>query len=789
MNIGRLTSWLDALSGNGLRLRHRSLIVTWLPLLAATACVAWLWSWQTQIQELDIQGRRSVSALAADNDLIRDLLEAHNKLYGFALTGDRSSLVLIRRALGDAGPKLVTLRALSLDDRGQRRRLLEILRKAARIRNVQYALAQDRNEPRSHVVARLQKSGRSMDALIASVLFFRNIERQALRRRDGQLSKFWIVFRATMILSIFGLVGVILGTMALFQYGLVGRLRKLAETAHLVATGEDLGAPLPGSDEIADLDRDFRRMARAVRDRERELVRYELLSRHTRDAVLFINRTNGRLLDFNQAAPKLYGYPPEEFAELSVWDLRVPHEHDVVNRLPEDADERGTVYEATARRKDGSMFPVEGAVRTATLDAEQIVIAVVRDISERRRADEMRLARDKAVSASKFKSDFVAMMSHEIRTPINGVIGMAELLLRTRLDEEQHEYAAVISESAQSLLYIINDILDFSKIEAGKLQLEELAFDPAATVESIVGSLAPEAKKKGIRLETQLSSDFPPGVVGDPCRLKQVFWNLVGNAVKFTDAGSVTVAAEAERTSDDEVIARFTIRDTGVGISREAQKRLFEPFAQGDGSTTRRFGGTGLGLLIARRLVALMGGALKVMSEEGVGTVVSFVIAFKTAMPKKERVAEEAELAGIATVRGIAAMPHRVLLVEDNEINQRVVQRQLAVLGYNCALANDGRDGVARARSDHFDLILMDCNMPTMDGYAATRAIRALRKSINKAIPIVALTANAMEQDRQRCLDAGMNDYVSKPLSLESLRHILDRWLVPIKEEVACKPS
>src|SRR6202162_2733226 len=617
MNAGRFNAWFEAASGSGLRLQYRLLIVTWLPLLFATAIVACLWSWQSPTQQADLRGRQSGAVLAASNDLIRDILEANEGLYAFTLTGRRSSLAAIHSALGDGNARLSALRSLPLDDPAQSRRLRGIVKDAEQIWNVQFALARTEGGQKSREATRLRATDASMHALVGSVLVFRNIERAALRRGNERLSAFWTILRTTLVLSSLGLIVLIVGLFALFQNGLVCRLRKLAKTTDLAVRGGDLGSPLGGSDEIADLDRHLRRMACAARDRERDLARYELLCRHMSDGVLFIKRSDGTILDFNRAASQLYGYPREEFARLTVWDLRVAEEHDTFDWFAEAAGQRGTIYEATARRKDGSTFPVEGAVRTATLDYEQIVIAVVRNVSERRRMDEMRQARDKALAASKFKSAFVAMMSHEIRTPINGVIGMSELLLRTRLDDEQREYAAAVSESAQTLLLIINDILDLSKIEADKLELEMMAFDPGATVETIIGSLAPEAQRKGITLEAHLASDLPRGVVGDPCRVKQILWNLVGNAVKFTNAGSVTMCATAEYVGDpagggQDVVISFTARDPGIGITREAQAKLFEPFVQGDESTTRRYGGTGLGLSISRRLVALMHGQLDV---------------------------------------------------------------------------------------------------------------------------------------------------------------------------------
>jgi PAS domain S-box-containing protein len=526
----------------------------------------------------------------------------------------------------------------------------------------------------------------------------------------------------------------------------------------------------------------FRGMARVVREREHEFARYELLCKFAGVAILFIDGSDGKILDVNDAAVELYGFSREEFLALNVSALRAPEDRIAQLEMLRGAEHAVMVYEAVGLRKDGQSVPIECSVRTAMLDGKQIVIGVVRDITERRRADEMRLARDRAIAASKVKGEFLAMMSHEIRTPINGVIGVAELLMASSLTHEQREYASTVSESAETLLRIINDILDFSKIEAGKLVLETSALRPERLVEGVTSLLGRDAQKKGVTLHAWISPHVPAVVWGDQCRVRQVLWNLVGNAVKFTDHGEVCITVDVDHVYCDGILARFTVRDTGVGISLRTQQELFEPFVQGDESTTRRFGGTGLGLSIARRLVRLMGGELTLTSREGEGTSATFTTPFK-ARPElgtapvddlQENAGSEQSLSG-----------RRILLVEDNEINRRVASRQLARLGCDIVLAHNGREGVTHSKREVFDVILMDCNMPEMDGYAATRAIRAFEeRRKRRQTPIVALTANAMEHDRRRCLDVGMNDYLSKPLTLATLQRTLERWAAQHPEEV-----
>jgi len=507
------------------------------------------------------------------------------------------------------------------------------------------------------------------------------------------------------------------------------------------------------------------------------------------DSVLFIDPVDGTILDHNQAAADLYGYSSDELRYHRVWDLRLPEDKGLLGELglalkDSAAETNGISYEATALRKDGSTFPFEGFLRVAALGREKIIISVVRDVSESRRLDEMRRDRDKAVADSKFKSEFVAMMSHEIRTPMNGIIAMTELLLRGKLDSGQRDCATVVSDSAQALLRIVNDILDLSKIEARKLEFETVPFDPRATLLSVISSLALDAKKGGIALVSEISPDLPSSILGDPTRIKQILWNLVGNAVKFTERGSVSIKACAEQVTDGEVSLSFEVRDTGIGISPTAQAALFQPFAQADMSMSRRFGGTGLGLSVAHRLVTLMRGSIDVSSEQGVGTTVTVVLPFQTGNPQKSGSTDELALpADSATFAATAS--YRILVVEDNEINRRVVERQFSVLGYECMMAEHGRAALQLVRNQTFDMIFMDCNMPEMDGYEATRAIRELERDSGRHTPIIAFTANAMAQERQRCAEVGMDDYVSKPLMLAALRGVLESWLAPHKESAA----
>ena len=379
-----------------------------------------------------------------------------------------------------------------------------------------------------------------------------------------------------------------------------------------------------------------------------------------------------------------------------------------------------------------------------------------------------------AIQASKAKSEFLATMSHEIRTPMNGVSGMAALLLDTPMSAEQQEFAQTIKSSADSLLAIINDILDFSKIEAGKMTLEPLAFDFCRACSEVLDLLSGRAREKGIELALDYADDVPRRVVGDPVRLRQVVLNLAGNAVKFTAKGHVKVRVTCEGGAGATTWLKVAIEDTGIGIPLEAQATIFEKFTQADGSTTRKFGGTGLGLSISRQLIGLMGGDLQLTSEPGKGSTFFFTLALPIAQ-------EEPGQAGQAEAP--AAIPHgtlgrHVLLVEDNEVNQRVAKHLLGKLGCTLEVAGNGVLALEKLASGAtYDLVLMDCQMPEMDGFEATRVFRA-REAASGAtrLPVIAMTANAMQGDRERCMDAGMDDYLTKPVQPAELTRVLTQW-------------
>ena len=660
-------------------------------------------------------------------------------------------------------------------------------------------------------------------------------------------------------------------------------------------------------------------------ERERVEAALAVSQRQTRnilttahDAFVAMDR-HGVITDWNPRAEVTFGWSREHALGRDLAETIIPERYREQHRRGlghflscGEGPVLDRLVELAGLHRDGHEFPVELTISAVLDESGYSFYAFLRDISERKTAErELALARDDALEASRLKSNFVAMMSHEIRTPMNGVIGLTDLLLDTNLAPDQREYAAGVRSSGEILLAVINDILDFSKIEADRIDLEVIDFDLRTLVEE-VGLMAELAQKKDVELITLLPPEIPTAVQGDPGRLRQILTNLVGNAVKFTDHGEVVVRAEVAGATAGEIMIRFEVADTGIGIAAAAQADIFEPFSQADASTTRSHGGTGLGLAISKRLVERMGGRIALESEEGKGSRLSFTVPLRAqpehpAGPLRPRAplaglrvlvvddnatnrnvlehqvaawgmdsrgvdsgpaalemlqgarasgsgydvalldfhmpgmdglelarairgdpalasvrlvlltsgtlrgsAEAAQSAGfsayltkpvrqsqlydaLATVVAAGTDPsplvtpstitedrarsrRRLLVVEDNAFNQTVAVGMLAKLGYRADVAANGMEAVAAVGRFDYGAVLMDCHMPKMDGYAATAEIRARERGASH-MPIIAMTAAAMAGEREKCLAAGMDDYVSKPVALEELESTLKRWL------------
>jgi two-component system, sensor histidine kinase and response regulator len=716
-----------------------------------------------------------------------------------------------------------------------------------------------------------------------------------------------------------------------FQTVLSGPVFHLVATAKEIAAKDNyaLRAQKEGNDELGLLVDEFNRMVEQIQARDAELKRSaadleKRVDERTADlrkerefvrnvfdvvpAIIFVKDSDGRFVLVNRAMAELYDVRPEQMIGKRHGEiLGTATEGEAYRRADEEVLRTGFdkfIPEETFTNRAGELRWMQTIKRMLrTPDGRKQVLGVAIDITARKKAElEMLRAKEAAEGANRSKSEFLANMSHEIRTPMNGIIGMANLLVDTKLDAEQREFAQTIASSSEALLTILSDILDISKIEAGKLQFERIPFNLRDVVESTADLLAAKAHEKGLQLSCFIREEVASGFEGDPTRLRQVLLNLIGNAVKFTDSGSVHVNVSKVLKGENSQLLSFEIIDTGIGIAPDAQRRLFQAFSQADGSTTRKYGGTGLGLYISKQLIEMMEGDLGVNSAPGLGSRFWFTLELpiSNAVPRETpkfpgkralivtehttqrkvmvhylkemgiecsfvtdalkaigelRVDKEYDLAIVDTniegmdgnmvARAVRAEPSfartrvmmitslssetvdelnrsgsipcltkpikrsalwnavtkllgevapeikaeptakknlpytapsaRILVAEDNVVNQRLAMRMLKKLGHHVDVVPDGVKALNAISESHYDLILMDCQMPEMDGYEATRIIR---QSGNR-IRIIAMTANAMKGDREKCLESGMDDYVSKPIRLEELEATIQRQLIP----------
>jgi two-component system sensor histidine kinase/response regulator len=680
---------------------------------------------------------------------------------------------------------------------------------------------------------------------------------------------------------------------------------------------------LPGNAQTAELEKANQHLEAEVAERKR--VQHALDEARRRERAFFEKALDvlcainirGEFTQVSPASEKVWGYTPDELIGRKYIELVVPDDLAKTNRAALDviSGKVATDFENRYLHKNGSLVPIMWTAYWS--EDEQLMFCVARDISERKRMElELQKAHDAALESARLKSEFLANMSHEIRTPMNGIIGMTELALKTRLTAEQREYLEMVKVSADALLTLINDILDFSKVEAGKLELEPTAFSLRESLGDTMKAMALRAHEKGLELLFHVPREMPDALIGDPGRLRQIIINLVGNAIKFTEHGEVSVRVGGEIQDEETLTLRFDIADTGIGIAPDKREFIFDAFTQADSSTTRRYGGTGLGLAISQKLVELMGGRIWLTSELGKGSSFHFTARFgrvlesvgQTPAPEPESlrgqrvlvvddnatnrfileevlnswgmkpttvegghsalallerstadgkpfpliildsqmpemdgftltsriretiesqdnkiimltssgqgsdVARAREL-GIAAyltkpvkqsdlfnaIQSVASLPTmgaevaltssateplrrgparlRILLAEDNAVNQALALRLLGMEGHDVTVANNGREAIRVLEQNRFDLILMDVQMPEMGGFEATKIIREREQAAGGHIPIIAMTAHALKGDRERCLEAGMDSYVSKPIHPDGLFQAIDAVL------------
>lgn len=597
-----------------------------------------------------------------------------------------------------------------------------------------------------------------LDALTAGEIDVAQQSTDSLVLRAGTSSR-WLILAVLVAAAI---------TLASFIYidrMLVRRLLGLKKAVNERASGQAVPIPVAGRDEISEISAAVAFFVEEIDRRQHELaasadqIRAVILESPlpmciaTQDGVLFHNDAFASLAEDDQSADALLALLPPFMLEPGADTM-------AVNRQGLDIDDVTRWFDLTS-----SPATWEGAA------ARQLILV---DVSDQVMVEKtLHLAKEKAEAAAQAKSSFLAMMSHEIRSPMNGIISVAELLSRGKLSDEQHKLVGVINQSAETLLTVINDILDFSKIEAGKLAISPFDFELPAILRGPVDLLASEFEQKGLQVAVHVSDTVPKRIHGDGNRIRQILFNLLSNAAKFTDQGSVTITADLQAPDSDKPQIAIAVKDTGIGISDLHQERLFQPFEQADSSTARRFGGTGLGLSICKKLAEIMGGALTVESVLGEGSTFTLTVPY---VPATEEMAASTDPA--TETDAVAPAPRHILVVEDNPINQVVIGKVLDQLSCSFDMAEDGLVALQKlSEGAAYDLILTDLRMPNMDGFALAKAVRASENGEAKRMPIIAVSADAMEEARTQSAQSGIDAFITKPIKIDEIRACLDTYL------------
>jgi PAS domain S-box-containing protein len=758
------------------------LVLSLIPTIGLLLFVALVWHLGSDTKRSFELTEHSDDVLEQSHLLQNDLGKVEGNVRGYALAGTPSAYAAFTASASNVSKAGADLRAIVRNDPSQEATASLLSANALQeVRGLTILMNRMTHGDRYADYGRFKMGALQATHAASGQDFFReelsrfdNAESEIQDRRQAATEQKWEQSAWFAGAGAFVTIAITLLINLTFGRRIVFRLHRLDEQASRFGNERVVLQSLDGQDEIAEVSRAIREMATQIKKRDDGLTRYYLLAEHARESILFFRRSDAHILEANKAALKSYGYSMPELLSMSGWDLLAA---DAAGPMKEQRfdDQVNLSMETVHRRKDGSTFPVEIALESTCIDGEEIVLGVVRDLTERRQTEKaLRDALGQAVETSRLKSEFVATMSHEIRTPMNGVIGMTELLLDTPLTREQHDYATTAIESAHSLLGIINNILDFSKIESGRIELEVVEFDLAHKIESIGALFSTQAHTKQIGFVTFIDPALNNRLLGDPTRLRQVLTNLVGNAIKFTSQGSVALSADVVSSTDRVVTIRFAVRDTGIGVDPAKLPLLFEAFSQADASTTREYGGTGLGLAISKNLVGLMGGTIDVATNRNEGSTFSFTLSFPLGSPILQR----------AVHNGLDGK--RALVVDDEEMSRDILSRYVTSWGIHVAAAPSARAAFAMLRSAAeagrpFDIALVDLRMPEINGMQFAEQLRS--DPLAKALPLVLVTAYDGPAQGRAAIRAGFSAYLTKPVRQSQLHDCIADALFGVREE------